>query len=266
MTAVDVWQGSGPVIFAAPHASIVTPHPVVDGLNAVGLALADTDWHVDELHEGLLANATFVRARFHRYVIDANRDPSGESLYPGQFTTALCPTTDFEGAAIHLEGAAPDALEIARRVESYHRPYHAALDAEIARVREAHGVALVYDCHSIRSRLPKLFEGELPALNIGTNGGETCAPELEAIVAEAAERSDFSSVVNGRFKGGWTTRRVGRPAAGVHAIQMEIAQRSYLEAEEAPWSYDEGKAGRLRAVLRPMLHRLEEAVLASARG
>ena len=255
MTPVEVIRGDGPVVLGMPHAGTWLPDDVAARLNDCGRALADTDWHIDRLHAGLLPGASVVRAAFHRYVIDANRDPSGQSLYPGQNTTGLVPLTDFDGAPIW--DSPPDAVEAAQRRDAFHAPYHAALQAEMVRVRDRHGVAILYDCHSIRGRIPFLFEGDLPDLNIGTNGGATCAPEVEAAVVGICAREEaFSHVLNGRFKGGWTTRHYGRPAAGWHAVQMEIAQRAYLAVEAPPWDYDEHRAARLRPVLRHILETL----------
>ncbi|MEL6288792.1 MAG: N-formylglutamate deformylase, partial [Pseudomonadota bacterium] len=256
MSPVDVQRGSSALVLAFPHAGTDAPEEIAGALNDVGRALADTDWHIDRLYQGLVDDATTVRATFHRYVIDANRDPDGGSLYPGQNTTTLCPLTDFDGREIYRAGAAPDAREIDRRRRSYHAPYHEALAAELARVRDLHGHAILYDCHSIRSHVPFLFEGELPVLNVGTNGGVTCAPAIEASVYGRAVASGFDAVLNGRFKGGWTTRHYGRPADALHAIQMEIAQRAYLADEAPPWRYCAETAEPLRAVLREMLSAL----------
>ena len=151
MTPVDVHQGASPVILGLPHTGTFVPAEIFERLNEQGKLLTDTDWHVDRLYDGLLPGVTTVRATFHRYVIDANRDPSGKSLYPGQNTTGLVPVTDFDDRPIWREGAAPTDTDVAERLNAFHRPYHAALAAEIARVRALHGVAVLYDCHSIRS-------------------------------------------------------------------------------------------------------------------
>jgi N-formylglutamate deformylase len=255
---VEVTRGDGPVVLGMPHTGTWLPDDVTKRLNQTGRALADTDWHVDRLYDGLLPGATIVRAIFHRYLIDANRDPSGESLYPGQNTTGLCPVIDFEGTPIYRDGEEPDRSEIEARRIDWHAPYHAALEAELQRARARHGVAILYDCHSIRSRIPFLFEGRLPDFNIGTNHGVTCAPEVEACVRTVSEAAaGYSSVLNGRFKGGWTTRHYGQPAKGVHAIQMELAQCAYLQAEAPPFTYDTAKSERLRSHLKAILEGLE---------
>lgn len=255
MTPVETHQGRSPVVLGLPHTGTFVPDSILADLNDKGRGLDDTDWRIHTLYNDVLADATTVRATFHRYVVDANRDPSGVSLYPGQNTTGLVPLTDFEGQDIWTNP--PTKLQIETRRKAYHAPYHAALRAELARVQRLHGIAILYDCHSIRSGIPFLFDGTLPDFNIGTNLGKTCAPEIEATTQGiCAAAHGYTSVTNGRFKGGWTTRHYGRPVEGVHAIQMELAQSTYLSKEAVPWSYDTPKAERLRVHLAEILTKL----------
>ncbi|QRZ13574.1 N-formylglutamate deformylase [Paracoccus methylovorus] len=254
MSAVEVHSGDSPVILGLPHTGTYLPDGIRARLNERGRTLADTDWHIHRLYDGLLPGATTVRATFHRYVIDANRGPEDESLYPGQNTTGLVPVTDFDGQPIWT--SEPTADEIADRKARFHAPYHAALAAEIQRVRARHGVAILYDCHSIRSAIPFLFEGVLPDFNIGTNSGASCDPRIEAATFELCAATGRSHVLNGRFKGGWTTRHYGQPEQGVHAIQMELAQSTHLVSEALPFAYDDEKAGPLRQTLAAILDRL----------
>ncbi len=262
MTPVEVVQGDGPVILGLPHTGTWLPDAIRARLNDRGRVLADTDWHIERLYDGLLPGATTVRATFHRYVIDANRGPDDASLYPGQNTTGLVPLTDFDGEQIWTE--APGADEIADRRARFHAPYHAALAAEVERVRASHGVAILYDCHSIRGLIPFLFEGVLPDFNIGTNNGATCDPRVEETVRAVCAATGRTMAVNGRFKGGWTTRHYGRPETGVHAIQMELAQATHLASEAPPFAYDDAKAAVLRQPLGEILRGL--AALAPGLG
>ncbi|MBX7482774.1 N-formylglutamate deformylase [Qipengyuania qiaonensis] len=255
MNPVTVIPGSSPIVLAQPHSGTFVPEDIRATLTARGGMLADTDWHVPQLYDGLLPDATIVRAEFNRYVIDANRPPDGASLYPGQNTTGLVPMVDFENHPLWQEE--PDEAEIARRRKAFHAPYHAALRAEIDRVRGQHGFAVLYDCHSIQSCLPFLFEGRLPDLNIGTDNGATCAPAIEREVAMACANGPYSYVVNGRFRGGWTTRHYGEPDRNIHAIQMEIAQSTYLEAEEPPFAFSPDKAADLRDTLAEVFAGIE---------
>ncbi|NVO56290.1 N-formylglutamate deformylase [Rhodobacteraceae bacterium B1Z28] len=254
---VEISRGNSPVVLGLPHTGTFVPATIDAKLNACGKALADTDWHIHTLYDGVLPDATMVRATFHRYVIDANRDPAGTSLYPGQNTTTLVPLTDFDGQDIW--DIPPTAKDIAERRDVFHAPYHAALAAELDRVRAIHGFAILYDCHSIRSRVPFLFDDVLPDFNVGTNLGATCDPEIENRVMSICQAAEgYSLVLNGRFKGGWTTRHYGQPANGFHAIQMELAQSTYLSAEAPPWTFDTGKADRMRAHLKDILESLAD--------
>ncbi|MGB0959552.1 MAG: N-formylglutamate deformylase [Halocynthiibacter sp.] len=256
MIKPEISQGHSPLVLGLPHTGTEIPDECLDRLNDVGRAMADTDWHIHTLYEGLLDGVTTVRTPIHRYVIDVNRDPSGASLYPGQNTTGLCPLTDFDGHDIYRDGHAPDAVEIERRRLAYHAPYHEAINTELERVKAIHGFAILYDCHSIRSKIPFLFDDVLPDFNIGTNLGTTCATDIEAsVVAICAEAKGYTSVQNGRFKGGWTTRHYGRPLDGYHAIQMELAQSTYMQ-EQAPWTYEDDRAYLLRSHLKSILDTL----------
>jgi len=250
---VRVDTGDSPLLLAQPHGGTEIPQTVLEHLNDDGRALADTDWHISRLYQDLVNDSTVVGTSIHRYVIDANRDPSDQSLYPGQNTTSLCPTTTFDGEPIYKPGQEPGEDEIQQRRQQFHQPYHDALQEQIDRIHQKHGYVVLYDCHSIRSLVPYLFEGQLPDFNIGTNSGQSCSPGLESIVLNAcAGEKQYSHVLNGRFKGGWTTRHYGNPQAGFHAIQMELAQCNYM-VEQAPWSYDAGKAELLRVSLRNIL-------------
>lgn len=259
MTPVTVIEGDGPIVLAQPHSGTFVPEEIAAQLNDLGREVRDTDWHIPELYDGLLPGTTIVRANFNRYVIDANRDPAGTSLYPGQNTTGLVPVKTFDDEPIWQ--VAPKECDVAERLKSFHAPYHEALRNQLDRVKSIHGQVLLYDCHSIRSNVPYLFEGQLPDLNIGTFDGQSCDPAFAEIVMAACEQqSQFSHVLNGRFKGGWTTRHYGRPDQQVHAVQMEIAQCNYLATEEPPFSYDPPRADALRAVLSNILSSLSNAL------
>jgi formiminoglutamase len=252
----DITIGQSPLVLAQPHGGILIPDNIKTKLNALGWEISDTDWHINKLYDGLVSNVTIVSTPVHRYVIDANRHPGGESLYPGQNTTELCPTTTFDGQSIYLPGKEPDKDEIQSRLEKYHRPYHQQLEQQLFRIHQIHGFVILYDCHSIRSRVPHLFDGRLPDFNIGTNHGNSCDSAIQDMIETACDsHQQYSRVSNGRFKGGWTTRQYGRPEAGYHAVQMELAQCNYM-LESAPWTYSREKSEALRSVLREILQRL----------
>jgi len=267
---LSVRRGHAALLLSVPHSGTDIPEPIERGLCSAWLGRCDTDWWVDRLYEFAASlDATIVRTALSRTVIDVNRDPSGKSLYPGLATTELCPTTTFDGAPLYRPGAAPDASEIGERRQRYFDPYHRALGEEMARLRTRHPAIVLYDCHSIRSRIPRLFADELPHFNIGTASGASCAPALRETVHAVCAASPFTSVVDGRFKGGYITRAYGRPSEGVHALQMELACRGYLreplgEVHPGVWpaTYDPDFAAPLRAVLERVLDACLTAVSA----
>ncbi len=233
-----------------PHAGTYVPELLAARLAATAASLPDTDWHVDRLYAfARAAGATLVVATHSRYVVDLNRDPTGASLYPGADVTELCPTRTFADAPIWLSGTAPDEGEVAARRAEYFDPYHAALAAEIERVRGRHGHAVLLDGHSIRAKVPRFFAGRLPDLNLGTANGASCDFTLETAAANViAADPGFTHVVNGRFKGGYVTRHHGVPARGVHALQLEMAQSAYMN-ESPPYRWDPAYAKALVDVL-----------------
>ncbi len=245
--------GDGPLLISMPHVGQEIPGALAGRMTGAGRELADTDWHVDRLYDFCRElGASVIRARYSRYVVDLNRDPGGSALYPGQSETEICPTTSFGDQLLYRDGETPTSDEVAERVERYWRPYHKRLRAELDRLRQKYGVALLWDAHSIKSRVPQFFEGTLPDLNLGTGGGVSCAPEVAARLLELGQKSPYKTVLNGRFKGGYITRHYGDPARNIHAIQMEIAQASYMR-EEAPYTFLEDRAQALRPVLKDML-------------
>ncbi len=257
---LHVRQGSVPLLLSMPHAG-TDLRGLEDRLQSVWLARKDADWYVPELYDfASELDATIVRTDISRTVIDVNRDPSGQSLYPGQNTTELCPTSTFDGEPLYRPGKEPAAAEIADRRSQYFDPYHATLHREAERLLKQHPRVVVYDCHSIRSAVPRLFDDVLPQFNIGTNSGKSCAPALAQGVHRVCEASGSGVVLNGRFKGGYITRNLGAPDARIHAIQMELAMRGYLREQpgkvsETDWPppYEPTHAEALRNVLRAIL-------------
>jgi N-formylglutamate deformylase len=260
MDWLRVHRGQAPLLVAFPHGGTDLAG-LDDRFVSPWLAQRDADWWIAELYDFARdLGATLVATTISRSVIDCNRDPSGASLYPGQATTELVPTTTFDGEPLYA-GATPDAADIAARRTAWFDPYHAALAAEIKRLRALHPRVVLYDAHSIRSRIPRLFDGQLPQFNIGTNSGAAAAPELTDAVAAACAASGLGHVVNGRFKGGWTTRHYGAPEQGVHAVQMELSLRGYVDEPDdvtpanwpAPLAAEPVIAPTLRAVLNAAL-------------
>ena len=256
-----VHHGHAPLIVSFPHTGTEIPPDIESRLVSPWLARKDADFWVDVLYDFAHdAGATTIRTALSRTVIDVNRDPSGASLYPGQSTTALCPVETFDGERLYKPDAEPDAAEIEQRKRDYFAPYHQHLAAEAERLRLKHGRVVIYDAHSIRSRVQRLFDGQLPQFNIGTNNGASCDAALTAGIERICTASAFNSVTNGRFRGGWITRHYGKPETGVHALQMELAMRGYLYEPKGalnehnwPAMLDDAHAATLRVALRDIL-------------
>lgn len=250
-------RGDGPVLVSFPHDGTDIPTRIRTGLNEFGLENTDCDWYIYELYNRVLApEISFVRARYSRYVVDLNRSPAGELLYPGKMETGICPLTTFDGSPIYLPGKQPDDREIRERIETYWQPYHNHIRAELRRIRDRHGYAVLWDAHSIRAQVPGLFGGVLPDLNFGTADGRSCAQEIiEQVTGYAAQASTYSVVLNGRFKGGYITRHYGDPGNGIHAIQLEINQNNYLEDTDNPKT-DHKKTRQLARLLHSMIQSL----------
>ncbi|KAF1689187.1 N-formylglutamate deformylase [Pseudoxanthomonas koreensis] len=258
MDIYTLHPGTAPLLVSLPHDGSALPEGLAARLTDTARRAPDTDWHVSRLYDfARQLGASILVPRHSRYVVDLNRPPDDTSLYPGQNTTGLCPVVQFSGDPVYREGCEPDAAEIAARVETYWRPYHATLDAELARIRGEHGRAVLWEGHSIRGTLPFLFDGALPELNLGTAAGASCRPQLQQrLAAVLAGQGDYTHVVNGRFKGGYITRHYGDPETGVDAVQLEIAQHAYMD--EDSFEYLPEKAEKLQVLLR----RLLEAALA----
>ncbi|MGL4230350.1 MAG: N-formylglutamate deformylase [Casimicrobium sp.] len=247
-------RGAAPLLVSLPHVGTYIPEALKSHFVARAFDTEDTDWHLETLYAFAKdMGATILAATHSRYVIDLNRPPNDQPMYPGASNTELCPTKFFTGDALYLEGRAPSGEEIERRRIAYWQPYHLTLRTELDRLRATHGYVVHWDGHSIRSRIPWLFEGALPDLNLGTANGTSCAPALRHALIEAMQsQTEFTQVADGRFKGGYTTRHYGRPAEGVHTVQMEMCQSMYMN-ETPPFMYDEARAARAQSVLRSML-------------
>jgi N-formylglutamate deformylase len=247
-------RGTAPLLVSMPHIGTDIPAELRDSYVPRALDVEDTDWHLVRLYNCLPAlGASVLRPRYSRYVIDLNRPPDDAPMYPGASNTELCPTHFFNGDALYREGCEPPPQERQRRRSLYWQPYHETLRAELERIKAEHGFVLLWDAHSIRSRIPWLFEGVLPDLNIGTAGGSSAHESIaQAVAAAAAAYGDVSQVVNGRFKGGYITRHYGDPASHVHAVQLEMCQSLYM-SEKPPYRYKADRAAGVQPVLRGMM-------------
>ena len=250
-----LFSGNAPLLVSVPHAGTQLPADQLPRYHDRALQVEDTDWFLDRLyrfaHEEL--GASLLLPHYSRYLVDLNRPSENTPMYSGQNNTELCPTRHFTGDPVYRQGQAPDGAEITRRVSRYWQPYHQALTSELQRLKAQHGRVVLFDAHSIKSELPWLFEGTLPQLNLGTVGGSSCAPQLQQrLAAVLGGQQTYSHVIDGRFKGGHITRHYGQPNdTGVHAVQLEMCWRAYMD--ETPPRWNQTRAAQVTPLLRQLL-------------
>ena len=252
-------QGTAPLLISIPHVGTMIPEDIAATMTPAALRVDDCDWHLDRLYAfAARFGASFLMPSCARYVIDLNRPPDGGSLYPGRDTTGLVPLDTFEREPLYAPERAPDDAELARRLDTYWQPYHEALVAELGVLRARHGHVLLWEAHSIRSEVPRFFDGQLPDFNFGTADGASALPGLaDELATIVSGHGGYTAVANGRFKGGYITRAYGKPEAGVHAVQLELVQRTYMD-ESPPYAYDEARA----AQVAPLIESVVQAALA----
>jgi len=250
MQLIEFLEGDSPLLVSIPHGGTALPQSMTENFSDATFRLADTDWHLRRLYDFATdLGASIIQPHFSRYVIDLNRPPDNAALYPGAKGTQLCPTSNFAEEALYRPGREPSEAEVAQRLATYWQPYHNKLQAELARIKAKHGIAILFEAHSIRSRVPRLFDGRLPDINIGTASGQSCAPAmLEAVNSVLCSQNKYSYVVDQRFKGGYITRAYGQPHNGIHAMQLELSQRTYM-SEEFPFHYHDDRAAQVQPLL-----------------
>ncbi|HLX00756.1 MAG TPA: N-formylglutamate deformylase [Trinickia sp.] len=257
-------RGSQPLLISIPHLGTRIADDIAATMTPAAMRVDDCDWHLDRLYAfAKRLGASILSPTYARYVIDLNRPPDGANLYPGQDTTGLLPVDTFDKEPLYQPGREPGDAELARRRELYWKPYHEALAAELAALKARHGKVLLWEAHSIRSHVPRFFEGRLPDFNFGTAGGASAAAGLaEELAAIVTKHGGFTAVANGRFKGGYITRQYGVPASGIHAVQLELSQITYME-ERMPYSYDDTLAAKVEPLLETLVKAALERVASS---
>ncbi|MHC9057602.1 N-formylglutamate deformylase [Pantoea sp. y20] len=259
MTPFHFTAGKIPLLVSIPHAGTQLTPEVDAGLSDAARGLPDTDWHLPLLYDFVRdLGASVLIGHYSRFVIDLNRPADNQPLYTTA-TTGLYPETLFDGSPTFAPGKTPSAEVRQGYLDTIWQPYHQQLQQELARLKAEHGYALLFDAHSIASVIPRLFEGRLPDLNIGTNDGASCSTAvINAIKQVCNAQNDYSWIANGRFKGGYITRAYGQPDQGVQAVQLELAQLNYMD-ETPPFAWQQDRAAQLHKVLIPLMQAFLDA-------
>jgi N-formylglutamate deformylase len=252
-------KGRVPLLISMPHNGEKIPADIANIMTDKGLDVADTDWYMDRLYAFAQKLGAFILIpEYSRYVIDLNRDPDGVDLYPGANSTELCPTTAFDLSPLYQNNQIPSADDISKRITNYWQPYHQTLASTLATLKSQFGKAVLLEAHSIRSEVPRFFTGQLPDFNFGSSDGKSCASALVDAITEI-DYTPYSMVCNGRFKGGYITRAYGQPEQNIHAIQLELSQRTYMH--EQAMTYREEFAEQVQPKLEALVKTLIDFAL-----
>lgn len=257
MNTFTFHQGQQPLLISMPHVGEHIPASIAATMTDEAKQIADTDWHLKMLYEmAHQLGASVIAAKHSRYVIDLNRPVDNTNLYPGHNTTGLCPIDTFRHEPIYKNNQLPSDEEIEMRIDQYWKPYHMQLNQELQRIKDHHGIAILFDAHSIASEVPRFFSGKLQDFNLGTVDQTSCHHLFEKHLDDSMQSligNDFSYILNGRFKGGYITRHYGNPSQHIHAVQLEICQSLYME-EYAPFKYALDKAAEIQPILQTILN------------
>lgn len=254
----DLKVGNLPVLISMPHNGESIPDDIAAIMTPKALTVPDTDWYKDRLYDfAQEMGASILKPKYNRYVIDLNRDPAGVDLYPGANSTELCPTTAFDLSPLYQDGKSPSKAEQQQRTDIYWRPYHQAIQKTLADMKAKYGVAILLEAHSILSHVPRFFDGQLPDFNFGNSNGASCGARLMLDI-DQVDFAPYSSITNGRFKGGYITRAYGDPENNIHAVQLELSQRTYMN--EPSDIYNEALANEVK----PKLKQLVECLISFA--
>jgi len=254
----DIISGTKPIFISMPHNGVLVPDDILLKMTESAKRIVDTDWYLDRLYQFAINQGCYlIKPKYNRYVIDLNRSKKDENLYPGQDTTELCPTSQFSKRKIYRDGHEPDQKEIERRIEKYWQPYHAQVASILEQIKDKFGIALLFEAHSIKSEVPRFFEGQLPDFNFGTYNGKSCSELLEQSLS-GWQPKGYSVVTNGRFKGGYITRAYGNPCKNIHSIQLELSQATYMNEDKL--KFDQDKANRVTPALQEMFDKFEQFI------
>src|SRR5713101_3636050 len=236
------WRG--PVAFNSPHSGCVYPRAF---LAAVRLDLAilrrSEDCFVDELLVGIVPRGNpLMRAHFPRCFVDVNREPYelDPRMFDGRLPSfANTRSMRVAGGLGTVARVVGDAQEIysqripvddaIRRIEGLYKPYHRALRRLFTRVHRDFGAAVLIDCHSMPSSAGAKDERPRADVVLGDRYGTSCVAAVAETVEATLRAQGYSVSRNKPYAGGFITEHYGNPAAGLHAIQLELNRALYMD-------------------------------------
>lgn len=238
-SVVEPTADETPVIVEIPHAGLFVDGPAFATLAAPARSIGrDADLYVDELYAGAAdEGASVLVAHLSRYVVDLNRsesdvDPDTVEGAPNgaRATRGIVWRLTSDGGRV-LERPLPRA-ELVRRLDTYYRPYHAALKSLIDHKKERFGFAVVLAAHSMPS-VGRAGHGDPNAARAdvvpGTRGRTSASARFIDAVDAHARSAGLSVRHDDPYQGGFTTQHYGRPGQAVHVVQVELARRLYMD-------------------------------------
>ena len=256
-------RGGLPVLLSVPHSGRDYPGWLVDGARRGRRSLeALEDPLVDRLVWRALGRGTgAVIARAPRAAVDCNRaedeiDPAMVTGTRGARTTprargGLGIVPSRTAADGHLWRQPIDRAELEQRLQAAYRPYHSAIEEQLRLLSDRFGCAILLDCHSMPATK------SAPAVVFGDRFGRSAAPWVMAEAVAVAAGHGFDASANDPFAGGHILDRHGSPQSGIHALQVEIDRRAYLDSDSQP----RAGFGRVAALFEALAERLGAALL-----
>ena len=246
-----------PIIISVAHCGLEIADEVKDTyLDSQLKSLDDADWFVHDLYNfASEMGITIIHAKYHRWLIDLNRDVKSLPLYnDGRLITGLCSTTDFFGSPIYKAAQEPTQKEVTRRLDSYFWPYYKKVESLLAERKEEFGHALLWDAHSIRKNVSTIQKEDFPDMILGNDNQTTATQPIIDVALKTLKLGTFQVNHNTPFKGGHITRYFGKPENGINALQLEMNKILYMDDSET--EFDENRANQMRAVLKPVFEQL----------
>lgn len=234
----------GPVLFNSPHSGSTYPREFLatSRLDIATLRRSE-DSFVDELIAGVVARGyPLMRAHFPRCFVDVNREPYEldprmfEGRVPAFANTRSMRVAGGLGTVARVVGDAQEIYDqripvndALRRIETLYKPYHRALRQLFTRLHRDFGAAVLVDCHSMPSTAGARDERPRPEFVLGDRYGTSCIGVVGETVEKTLRGMGYTVSRNKPYAGGFITEHYGNPAAGLHAIQLEINRALYMD-------------------------------------
>jgi N-formylglutamate amidohydrolase len=241
---IEPGEWRGPVVFNSPHSGSVYPRAFLTSTRLdMGTLRRSEDSFVDELIAGVVSRGyPLMRAHFPRCYVDVNREPYelDPRMFDGRLPSfantrsmrvagGLGTVARVVGDAQEIYGARIPVDDAIRRIENLYKPYHRALRRLFTRLHRAFGAAVLIDCHSMPSTAGAKDDRPRADIVLGDRYGTSCVPAVVEVIEASLRGRGYMVSRNKPYAGGFITEHYGNPAAGLHAIQLELNRALYMD-------------------------------------